>query len=238
MESTIFAEKLIGFGLTRQEAAIYECLLGEGKTTGYEVAKRIGISRSNAYNSLASMTEKGAAYMLEEGTTRKYVPVPLVEFCKNRIRRMEENKTWLCAHVPAVKEYVDGYITIEGAANIMDKMRNLLNSVQEKVYISCTRNNLLLVVKELEGLIRMRKKVVIITDQLVNFDGAKVYIGNPRGTSIGVIVDSVKVLAGEYGEGSMNNCLYSGQKNFVKLYKTALSNEMKLLAMKKENEET
>ena len=35
----------------------------------------------------------------------------------------------------------------------------------------------------------------------------------------------------------MNTCLYSGQKNFVNLYKTALSNEIKLLAMKKENED-
>ena len=69
--------------------------------------------------------------------------------------------------------------------------------------------------KELESLIERRKKVVIITDQPVNFDGAKVYIGNPRGTAVGLIVDSNCVLAGEYGE-SMNTCLYSGQKNFVK----------------------
>lgn len=237
MERTIFAEKLMGFGLTRQEALIYECLLSEGKTTGYEVAKLIGISRSNAYNSLASMTEKGAAYLVEEGTTRKYVPVGLEEFCKNRIRRMEEDKKWLCDHKPAEKDYVEGYITIEGAANIMDKMRNLLCSVSESVYVSCTRNNLLMVVKELEYLIKMRKKVVIITDQLIRFDGAKVYIGNARGTSVGLIVDCKKVLAGEYGEGSMNTCLYSGQKNFVKLYNTALLNEIKLLAMKMENEE-
>ena len=87
MESSVFAERLMEFGLTRQEAAIYECLLREGKTTGYEVAKLIGISRSNAYNSLASMTEKGASYLVEEGTTRKYVPVPLDEFCKNRQRQ-------------------------------------------------------------------------------------------------------------------------------------------------------
>ena len=52
MESNTFTERLTEFGLTRQEAAIYECLLTEGKTTGYEVAKQIGISRSNAYGSL------------------------------------------------------------------------------------------------------------------------------------------------------------------------------------------
>ena len=72
MENNVFTERLTEFGLTRQEACIYECLLMEGKTTGYEVAKKIGISRSNAYASLASMTEKGAAYLVEEGSTRKY----------------------------------------------------------------------------------------------------------------------------------------------------------------------
>ena len=56
-------------------------------------------------------------------------------------------------------------------------------------------------------------------------------MGNNRGMQIGVITDSRYVLTGEYGEGSINTCLYSGQKNFVELYKSALSNEIKLLAM-------
>ena len=71
MEDKSYIERLMEFGLTRQEAGIYGCLISEGKTTGYEVAKQLGISRSNAYNSLASMTEKGAAYLVEEGTTKK-----------------------------------------------------------------------------------------------------------------------------------------------------------------------
>ena len=48
MEQTSFTERLMEFGLTRQEASIYQCLLTEGKVTGYEVAKQTGISRSNA----------------------------------------------------------------------------------------------------------------------------------------------------------------------------------------------
>ena len=121
MESNTFTERLTEFGLTRQEAAIYECLLTEGKTTGYEVAKQIGISRSNAYGSLASMTEKGAAYLVEEGSTRKYVPVPLEEFCRNCIRRLESSRQWLLLHKPSEKPHVEGYITIEGAENVLNK---------------------------------------------------------------------------------------------------------------------
>lgn len=236
MEQQSFIECLMEFGLTRQEANIYQCLLTEGKVTGYEVSKQTGISRSNAYNSLANMTEKGASYLVEEGHTRKYVPVPLDEFCRNRIRKLEESRNWLIAHVPSERTYVEGYITIEGADHILDKMRNILKKVEERVYISLTRNYLLLLVGELQTLIAAKKQVVIITDQPTAFSRAKVYVGEDRGMRIGVIADSRYVLTGEYGEGSMNTCLYSGQKNFVELYRTALSNEIKLLSMREENQ--
>ncbi len=182
------------------------------------------------------MTEKGASYLADEGTTRKYVPVPLEDFCKNYIRRLEETKQWLSAHGPSEKRHVEGYVTIEGAANILDMIRNILFRVEERVYISCTRNYLLLLIDEIETLIRAQKKVVLITDQPVHFDMARVYIGEPRERNIGIIADSRYVITGEYGEGSMNTCLYSGQKNFVELYKRMLANEIELLAIKEEQE--
>ncbi len=236
MEGKTFVERLMEFGLTRQEACIYECLLEEGKVTGYEVAKQIGISRSNAYNSLASMTEKGASSVVEEGTVRKYAPVPLDEFCKNRIRKLEDSKQWLEMHMPTEKAYVEGYITVEGSENILNKMRNLLAKTKDQVYISCTANYLLLFVEELDQLIRSKKKVVVITDQPVHFSSAKVYVGSAREMQVGIIADSKYVLTGEYGEGSMNTCLYSGQKNFVELYNRALSNEIQLLAIQEEKD--
>ena len=58
-----------------------------------------------------------------------------------------------------------------------------------------------------------------------------------EGKQIGIITDSKHVLTGEYGKGSMNTCLYSGQKNFVELYKTALANEIKLLSIREENKD-
>ena len=49
-------ELLMSFGLTRQEARVYVLLLGEGALSGYEAAKRLGISRSNAYAALAGLS--------------------------------------------------------------------------------------------------------------------------------------------------------------------------------------
>ena len=58
MEEAEFTEKLLLFGLGRQEALLYRCLLQSGELTGYEAAKLTGISRSNVYNGLASLTEQ------------------------------------------------------------------------------------------------------------------------------------------------------------------------------------
>ena len=55
-------ERLMEFGLTRHEASLYILLTLEGSLNGYEAAKQSGISRSNAYNALAGLVDKGAAY--------------------------------------------------------------------------------------------------------------------------------------------------------------------------------
>ena len=89
-------ERLMEFGLTRHEASLYILLTLEGSLNGYEAAKQSGISRSNAYNALAGLVDKGAAYIQEEDTVR-YTPVAIEEFCSNKIRHLEQKKTELIA---------------------------------------------------------------------------------------------------------------------------------------------
>jgi DNA-binding MarR family transcriptional regulator len=66
-------EKLTLFGLTRQEATIYINLFQNGASNGYEVAKATGISRSNVYNALAGLVEKGAAYLMEGASSNSII---------------------------------------------------------------------------------------------------------------------------------------------------------------------
>ena len=81
------------------------------------MAKQTGISRSNVYSALAGLTDKGAAY-LAQGTSSKYVAVPIEEFCDNKIRGLNQEKEYLINNIPAMKEQEIGYITIEGYKNI------------------------------------------------------------------------------------------------------------------------
>ena len=233
MEEQRFIEYLVHFSLTRQEGLVYQRLLQDGKQTGYEIAKSAGISRSNAYTALAALVEKGAAYAVEE-TAKKYIPVKLEEFCENSIRRMQGERDWLVENQPGEHIEEDGYITIEGDVNIGNKIHNLLEGTQERVYMSCALEYLHEFQSELERLRRQDKKVVLLTDGEFVLEGAQIYRAEPKGRQIGIITDSCHVLTGEYGKGSMNTCLYSGKKNFVILYKNALANEIRLINISKE----
>ena len=236
MEESRVTEYLMHFGLSRQEALIYEQLQARGKQTGYEIARNTGISRSNAYTALAALVEKGAAYLVEE-TAKKYIPVCPEEFCGNRIRRMEKGKKWLVENRACRKPEEEGYITVEGAEHIRDRILNLLEKAEERVYLSCSCSCLESMEEELQKLVRASRKLVLITDRPYQLEGALVYVTEDKGNQIGLITDSRYVLSGEFGQGSMNNCLYSGQRNFVMLFKTALANEIELIKIRKGEKE-
>lgn len=231
MEDSRAVDYLMHFGLSRQEALVYEQLLKRGKQTGYEIARDTGISRSNAYSSLAALVEKGAAYLVEE-TAKKYIPVCPEEFCGNRIRRMEEEERWLCMNLPRQEHGQDGYITVEGEENICGRIHNLLENAEERVYLSCSAVCLEQLRAALSALADKGRKIVLITDHPFGMEGAEVYVTGDKDSQIGMITDSKYVLSGEYGPGSMNTCLYSGQKNFVKLFKSALANEIELIKIR------
>ena len=236
MQQSELIEKIMNFGLTRQEALIYQYLIISGESTGYEVAKEVGISRSNAYNSLSSLVDKGGAY-LQNGATNKYVAVSINEFCGNKIRNLEQDRKDLEANLKA-KEEAEGYVTISGYQNIQDKIENMLDSVEQRVYISISGNQLSLFSDKLEKLVSMEKKVVVITDTSPVHNDCNVYISDSlMQNQIRLIVDSKYVLTGDFGESKEDTCLYSGQKNFVSLFKDAMRNEIELIKLRSERKD-
>ena len=103
--------------------------------TGYEAAKATGISRSNAYTSLAGLVDKGAACTVD-GTPTKYVPVPAEEFLEKKIGSLKQLKNELIASLPDKSDREEAYITIKGEENICHKIESLIKSALQRVYIS------------------------------------------------------------------------------------------------------
>lgn len=231
-----FIDKLLEFGLTRQEAVIYQTLLLHGDVTGYEVAKLTGISRSNTYNALAVLVEKGAAYVIE-GQVTKYTPVNVKDFCANIIRNLNTLREDLIQSAPKKVVESEGYVTVKGKKHMMNQLKNMIQNVEHRIYILAGIALLEEVKEELVPLQESGKKVVIITDEpSFHMDSATVYVCERKICQFGVIIDSQEVLTGESDQGENTACLYSKNGNFVTVYKEMLSNKIRLIVLQGGNE--
>jgi sugar-specific transcriptional regulator TrmB len=226
------------FGMTRQGASVYLALVNDGAMSGYQVAKALGISRSNAYTALAGLVDKGAAWLVEGSPTR-YVAVPAAEFCDNRLRALSGTRDRLLGDLPGRKTEAGGYITIKGVRHILDRMHHLLAGVRERVYLALHGKVLEQFLPELAELTGNSRKVVIITDARTfessaiqtRLTGAGVHAAAVGVDQIRVIVDSHHVMTGELSGGDTATCLYSDQKHLVDLFKTAMRNELRLIEL-------
>lgn len=223
---------LTQFNLTRQEATLYMALLSEGELNGYEAAKVTGISRSNAYSSLSLLVEKGAAFVLE-GSTVKYCPVSIDEFCDNVISSLNQAKAKIIKLAPEKRKEVDGYITIKGETHILNKIRNMLAQSKERVYLSASDPILETLLPDIRSVMARGIKMVLITNKPFELEGATVYFMNRENHQLGLIVDSANVLTGDIEEGENSTCLYSQKKNLVDLFKESMKNEITLIEVMK-----
>ena len=239
MEEAAIIEQLTLFGLSRQEAAIYLCLLQNEELTGYEVAKLTGISRSNVYNGLASLVEHGAAYVIE-GSASKYLAVSLEEYCDNRLRYLTGVRNALIAGGPKKSLPREGYITIEGYDHICDRLRHMLQDAQMRIYFSACGEFLEAWKTEIAALVAAGKKVVLIsednrelfpedTEYLVPEHFREPKEEEQQMDQLRLIIDSEYILTGTVTGKSGDACLYSGQKNFVRVFKDAMRNEIALI---------
>lgn len=220
-------EALMKTGLTKSESELYAALNREGELTGYEAAKITGIPRANTYQSLASLVDKGGAFIIE-GKAQKYAAVPPGEYCRNILAQMEEVTSEILRQCPRVRNPSEPYITINGFRHIALKMKNIIRDAKERVYISLSETDLPIIVPELETAIRRGLKVVAITSGNVRLEGAILYKINKRPGQIRLIADSSTVLTGTITGSNDDTCLYSKNRPLVELIKDSLKNEIKL----------
>ena len=231
MDENRIVEELMLFGLSRQEASIYVCLCRNGAVTGYEAAKFTGISRSNVYNALAGLTEKGAACLLE-GSSSRYMAVPVAELCDNKLRLMETARSWLEEHLPAADEPCDGYITIRGEQQILDKMHHMMAQAEMRIYLSASGRHIAAMENEIRSLLDRNIKVVLLTDAVpAGLKEATAYRTEGKENQVRLITDSRYVLTGELTGSRQDICLYSGQRVFVDALKEAMRNEILLIGL-------
>ncbi|WP_431602529.1 TrmB family transcriptional regulator [Ruminiclostridium papyrosolvens] len=219
-------DALMQAGFTRHESVLYVTLCREGELTGYEASKLTGIPRSNAYLGLAGLCDKGGAYKISSETAQ-YGAVPVNELVENLKRRFSQIIK-VIEEIPKVNIPRDTFVTINGTQQIVNKMKNLINEAQYRIYISIARNQLELVHNELICAKERGLKVVLITSDCTGMEGFTCYMSPKKPGSVRLITDSSNVLTGHLSEFDATG-LFSMNQNMVDVIKDSLTNEIKLI---------
>ncbi|WP_105619538.1 TrmB family transcriptional regulator [Vallitalea okinawensis] len=219
---------LKNIGFTKQEAIIYITLCQNGELSGYEVAKVTGISRSNAYASLSTLVEKGGALIVEHSKT-KYIATPKEELLSNIKRDFDKTINYLDEHLDFSPICHEPYITVLGKKNIHDKIINMINLAEMRIYISADHEELNLFADELMGAKERGLKVVIITNEDFPYSSTTYMAKNMIQDNFKMIVDTKEVISGKLI--SSFEALYSKNSTLVNIIREAFINEIELITM-------
>ncbi len=124
------------FDLTEFESEIYLYLLKEGPSTGYSISQGIGKYKTNVYNSLGSMTEKGVV-IVDDGDRKVYRSVPPQDILNRRLSLLSELKPLaMQLHQKYAMEKPDNRIyQLKSVREIYGKFREMLEQTRECLLI-------------------------------------------------------------------------------------------------------
>lgn len=128
--------ELKSLGFSEYEARIYVSLIGAPPTTAYELAKKSGVPRPNAYTALAALSDRGAAMPVTENPVRYVARDPKQLFasiaeqtratCDDLVERLSE------IVMPPGDDYV---WNLSGEAQVTAKLAEMIEGAQQVIWV-------------------------------------------------------------------------------------------------------
>ncbi len=129
---------LTSFGFTELESRLYCELLRTGSASGYRLAQRVGKAAANVYQSLNSLTHKGAVLVSDDlEDKRTYSPVPPQHLMERIQGSFKERHADALAKLETVyaPQSDERVYSVHGVQQIFDRARTMLSSAKEIVLI-------------------------------------------------------------------------------------------------------
>lgn len=128
-------ERLKELGFNTYEAKVYLALLKKYPATGYEVSRIADVPQARAYDTLKSL-EKDKIVVANNSKPVTYTPIKPTEVTQRFKRKISSTIDYLDKHLPNVKDdYTEPILSISGAANIREKVIEIIKSARKEIYI-------------------------------------------------------------------------------------------------------
>ncbi|AIQ10978.1 TrmB family transcriptional regulator [Paenibacillus durus] len=147
MEQLLLHLRSLGF--TEMESKIMVELAAIGQSSGYEVAKRLGVSRSNVYAALQRLTQQGYV-RCGDGEPARYSVLAPEELAKMISGRVQASLAFVENEMPRGGSVSTTFYNVEGERNVMDALIRQLNEAEHEIIVDVWREEASLLRSELE----------------------------------------------------------------------------------------
>ncbi|OWA35031.1 TrmB family transcriptional regulator [Saccharibacillus sp. O16] len=134
-------EELRKIGLSDLEARCYLALHEESSLSGYEVAKRVSVSRTNVYAALRLLSEKGICRMIEADPVL-YEAVPIGDVIRLLKADFERSTDMLLEELTAPPKRSASFGTWKGDKAVELTLRRLISGAQHTILVDLWEEDL------------------------------------------------------------------------------------------------
>lgn len=165
---------LVKLHFSKTEAEVYLTLLKYPNQTGYQIAKKLNMSRSSIYSALDNLYTRGIVSLLpgEVNTYKAQNPEILIEHMKKDFIQSADLLKEELSRIEKI-DTEDRYLNIEGYDTIILKAKELLLLAQKEVYMN-TDFDLQIFSKELNELERRGVRVIVFSFSKLNTENLSV----------------------------------------------------------------
>ncbi|MHA6534427.1 TrmB family transcriptional regulator [Paenibacillus sp. BAC0078] len=139
---------LRNLGFTEMESKIMVELATKGQASGYEVAKQLGVSRSNVYAALQRLTQQGYV-RCGEGEPARYSVLDPEELATMISGRVQASLAYMESEMPRGGPVSPSFYNVEGDRNVLGALIRQLNLAGQEIVVDVWREEASLLRSEL-----------------------------------------------------------------------------------------
>ncbi|CAM4511002.1 TrmB family transcriptional regulator [Paenibacillus typhae] len=231
---------LRNLGFTEMESKIMVELATKGEASGYEVAKQLGVSRSNVYAALQRLTQQGYV-RCGEGEPARYSVLNPEELATMISGRVQASLAFVESEMPRGGPVSQSFYNIEGDRNMLGALTRQLNLAEKEIVVDVWREEASLLRSELEQAERRGVKL------LWAFDGGNTAAapypvwpplgGKPRrsgGRKFSFVIDRSWCMLGMRYEDGTAQAVVTEHEVLVELLLNHFSQEMVLFELEED----
>jgi sugar-specific transcriptional regulator TrmB len=167
-------ECLCRLNFSRLEAKIYLTLLEGGKQSGYQIAKKINISRSSVYAAISHMYENGSILLLSEEVQLYEAQSPFILFPQLK-KQFTENADLALTNLQSLyeKRREERFTNLKGLESVVANAKELLLTAKKEVYMN-TDFDLQLFSEEFATLKKRGVRIIVFSFAALEHSGLEI----------------------------------------------------------------